>query len=74
MSPFISVRAIQADELAERIAAAKARWPALRVTVYTDAYLDAPQGLLPDYSQVGRKAPGRGQNRCSDLQQNGVRG
>ena len=59
MSPFISVRAIQADELAGRIAAAKARRSALRVTVYTDAYLNAPQGLLHDYSQVGLAALAR---------------
>lgn len=59
MSPFISVRAIQTGELAERITAAKDRRPALCVTVYTDAYLDASQGLLHDYSQVGRAALAR---------------
>jgi hypothetical protein len=30
---------MQAGELAKRIAAAKARRPALRVTIYTDTYL-----------------------------------
>jgi hypothetical protein len=38
-APFISMRAIPANELAERIAAAKSRRPALRVTMYTDACL-----------------------------------
>ena len=53
------MRAIQAAKLTERIAAAKARRPALRVTVYPAAYLDAPQGLLHDYSQAGRAVPAR---------------
>ncbi len=59
VSPFISMRAVQADELAERIARAKARRPTLRVTVYTDAYLDAPDGQLHAYTQAGRTALAR---------------
>lgn len=56
VSPFISVRAIQADGLADLIRAAKMRRPALRITVYTDAHLDSPNGQLHAYSQAGREA------------------
>jgi len=56
VSPFISVRAIQADGLADLIVAAKARRPALRIIVYTDAHLDAPHGQLHAYTLAGREA------------------
>jgi phosphatidylserine/phosphatidylglycerophosphate/cardiolipin synthase-like enzyme len=56
VSPFISLNAIQADGLAELIGAAKARQPSLRITVYTDAHLDAPRGLLHPHAQAGRAA------------------
>lgn len=56
VSPFISVRAIQADGLADLLVAAKARQPDLRITVYTDAFLDAPNGQLHPYTQAGRDA------------------
>lgn len=59
VSPFISVRAVQADGLADLIAAAKAQRPGLRITVYTDAYLDAPHGQLHAYTQAGREALAR---------------
>ncbi|MCA8833310.1 AAA domain-containing protein [Hymenobacter pini] len=56
VSPFISVRALQADKLPDLIKAAKLQRPSLRVTVYTDAYLDAPDGRLHTYTQAGRAA------------------
>ena len=59
VSPFISMRAIPADALAERIAAAKTHRPALRVTMYTDSCLSTSWGLLQDYSQVDRSALAR---------------
>lgn len=59
VSPFISVRAIEADGLPALIAAAKAQRPGLRITVYTDAHLDAPNGQLHAYSQAGRQALAR---------------
>lgn len=59
VSPFISVWAIQADGLTDLIVAAKARRPALRITVYTDAHLDAPHGQLHAYTQAGREALAR---------------
>ena len=59
VSPFISVRAVQADGLADLIKAAKTRRPALSITVYTDAHLDSPNGQLHAYSQAGREALAR---------------
>ena len=56
VSPFISVRALEADGLPSLIVAAKARRPTLRITVYTDAHLDSPNGQLHPYSQAGRQA------------------
>lgn len=56
VSPFISANAIQADGLADLIVAAKARQPALRIIVYTDAHLDAPRGQLHPHAQAGRAA------------------
>ncbi len=59
VSPFISTRAVHADGLTDLIAAAKARRPNLRITVYTDAYLDAPNGRLHPNTQAGRDALAR---------------
>jgi hypothetical protein len=56
VSPFISANAIQADGLTDLIVAAKVRQPTLRITVYTDAHLDAPRGQLHPHAQAGRAA------------------
>lgn len=54
VSPFISLKAMQDDGLPARIAAAKALRPDLRITVYTDAHLDAPAGQLHARARDGR--------------------
>ncbi len=56
VSPFISLKAVQDDDLPARIAAAKAQRPNLRITVYTDAHLDAPAGQLHARARDGRAA------------------
>jgi hypothetical protein len=56
VSPFISLRAVLDDDLPALIAAAKAQQPNLRITVYTDAHLDAPGGQLHVRARDGRAA------------------
>lgn len=56
VSPFISLKAMQDDGLPAHIAAARALRPNLRITVYTDAHLDAPAGQLHARAKAGRAA------------------
>lgn len=53
VSPFISVRAIQADNLAEIIA--QKTQEGLEVLVLTDEHLDCPNGNLKPHAQEGRQ-------------------
>ena len=55
VSPFISLRAIQDDGLVALLTAALAQQPGLRITVYTDAHLDAAAGQLRAHAQAGRQ-------------------
>ncbi|MGE0077501.1 MAG: AAA domain-containing protein [Bacteroidales bacterium] len=52
VSPFISIHAIEADQLVERAKIAINR--GVRVLVYTDSKLDTRNGSLKDSSQKGR--------------------
>lgn len=56
VSPFISSRAIQDDDVAQLITDARTRCPNLQIVIYTDAYLDAPAGKLSAWALAGRKA------------------
>lgn len=69
VSPFISLKAVQDDDLPARIAAAKAQRPNLRITVYTDAHLDAPAGLLHARARDGRAALVRAGAQVKEVEQ-----